>query len=386
MRILTVAGCCMIFGGVFGISPLARKKFMTAVQEGDLIALQRLVPKVIKPNDVIKNGRTALVIVRKAYDEESARWLSYLFTSKKENLKRMGAYLQGIEKILKTRKKMAKRGHVYKKKKHKKKSKKMYKKKLKKKYRKEVIHTAAVVNTGIKMLYQQLKKTGGSQWKPSEEITIAFYDKEEPFYEFSPYYPKPIAIDGVTFKTLQHYYQMLKFRDSDIQQKIRAAPTALRALKVGYTYREKVRRDWENVPQATKEYPWLATSSLESGGISPWKKDIAMIDAVRARFSEKSLRSLLLGTGDAYLVYYAPGHKQRTTAAAEDEYWGWHPVYNPTGYNMLGKLLMHVRGDLRAKTTTPFWPGKVEIRTAEEFSKKRRGLIVYSTSPENTRF
>ena len=58
--------------------------------------------------------------------------------------------------------------------------------------------------------------------------------------------------------------------------------------------------------------------------------------AVRAKFEQHpDIRAVLLGTGDEELIEDAPN----------DYYWGCGE--EGTGKNMLGKILMEVRGELR---------------------------------------
>lgn len=43
-------------------------------------------------------------------------------------------------------------------------------------------------------------------------ITIKFYHSHNPYYEFTNFYKgKPIVIDGISWKTTEHYFQAQKF-------------------------------------------------------------------------------------------------------------------------------------------------------------------------------
>lgn len=65
-------------------------------------------------------------------------------------------------------------------------------------------------------------------------------------------------------------------------------------------------------------------------------KDAVMREAVRAKFVQHSdIQAVLLGTGNEALV----------EAAYNDSYWGSGP--DGKGKNMLGKVLMEIRADLR---------------------------------------
>jgi ribA/ribD-fused uncharacterized protein len=41
---------------------------------------------------------------------------------------------------------------------------------------------------------------------------IYFYDPKKPYGQFSNYYASPILIDGITYPTVEHYFQAEKFR------------------------------------------------------------------------------------------------------------------------------------------------------------------------------
>jgi len=84
------------------------------------------------------------------------------------------------------------------------------------------------------------------------------------------------------------------------------------ARKIGRSV--KLRNDWE------KQKPWI------------------MLDIIRAKFSEPSLRAALLATGNERLV------EENTWG---DRYWG---VCNGEGQNMLGRILMHVRKEFQQES------------------------------------
>ncbi|HZI16282.1 MAG TPA: NADAR domain-containing protein [Myxococcus sp.] len=110
----------------------------------------------------------------------------------------------------------------------------------------------------------------------------------------------------------EHYFQAQKFEDPADQEEVRQARTPMLAARMGRDRKRKLRRDWEST------------------------KVSVMRDAVRARFSQhEDLKRLLLDTGDAKLV-------EHTT---NDDYWG--DGGDGSGKNMLGRLLMEVREELR---------------------------------------
>ena len=141
---------------------------------------------------------------------------------------------------------------------------------------------------------------------------IHFYAVNEAHGEFSNFAPYPIALDGERWPTTEHYFQAQKFDDEAYRQKIRKANSPMLAARLGRDRKQKLRRDWESVKVAV------------------------MRKAVRAKFTQhQELRELLLATGDAKLVEHTEN----------DDYWG--DGGDGSGKNMLGRILMEVRGTLR---------------------------------------
>jgi N-glycosidase YbiA len=150
----------------------------------------------------------------------------------------------------------------------------------------------------------------------SVTTVINFYSVNDDFGELSNFAAYPIVIGGKVFPTSEHYFQAQKFRDVAYQEKIRKASSPMRAANLGRDRKVKLRADWESVKVAV------------------------MRTAVRAKFDQhENLQTLLLSTGDAKLVE----HTER------DDYWG--DGGDGRGKNMLGRILMEVRSELRAKTS-----------------------------------
>lgn len=141
---------------------------------------------------------------------------------------------------------------------------------------------------------------------------IVFYRTKEKYGEFSNFARFPVEIDGITWKTNEHYYQAQKFLDDENQQDVFNAKTAKEAANIGRDKNRPLREDWDNV-----------------------KNDV-MRKVVLAKFEQhENLKKLLLETGDVQIVEFS----------LKDEYWGVKP--NGVGLNMLGKILMEVRDLLR---------------------------------------
>ncbi len=143
-------------------------------------------------------------------------------------------------------------------------------------------------------------------------MDVHFYSVADEFGEFSNFAAFPIRLDKEQWPTSEHYFQAQKFEDRAYRRKIRMAKTPMIAARLGRDRSRRLRRDWESV------------------------KVEVMRKAVRAKFQQhEDLRELLLSTGEARLV-------ERTT---NDSYWG--DGGDGSGKNMLGRILMQVRKELR---------------------------------------
>lgn len=149
-----------------------------------------------------------------------------------------------------------------------------------------------------------------------ESQTIKFYRVGDPFGEFSNFAAFPIFLDGEQWLTSEHYFQAQKFEDPAYRNLIRLAESPGKAAQMGRDRSKPLRKDWEAV------------------------KDDVMRTAVREKFSShEKLKQLLLSTGDAWLI-------EHTT---NDSYWG--DGGDGTGKNMLGRILMEIRDELRGMSS-----------------------------------
>jgi ribA/ribD-fused uncharacterized protein len=145
-------------------------------------------------------------------------------------------------------------------------------------------------------------------------MTIYFYSEREAHGHFSNFSAHAITLAGRRWPTTEHYFQAQKFAGTPDEETVRRAPTPKLAADLGRDRARPLRADWEAV------------------------KDDVMRAAVRAKFTQHAdLRAALLATGDEELVENTRG----------DHYWGCG--HDGTGKNMLGKILMEVRGELRAR-------------------------------------
>ena len=141
---------------------------------------------------------------------------------------------------------------------------------------------------------------------------INFYYTDKEYGEFSNFAPHQIALDGKTWPTSEHYFQAQKFVGTEHEEAIRSEPSPMKAAKMGRDRKRPLRSDWDGV------------------------KDDIMRKAVRAKFTQHAqLRQVLLDTGDATIVEHTEN----------DSYWA--DGGDGTGQNMLGRILMETRDQLR---------------------------------------
>lgn len=143
---------------------------------------------------------------------------------------------------------------------------------------------------------------------------VNFYSVADDYGELSNFAAYPISLDGKRWPTTEHYFQAQKFHAPKLRERIRRAKSPMLAARMGRDRKLPLRRDWESA-----------------------KVEI-MTRALRAKFEQHAeLAELLLDTGEATLV-------EHTT---NDSYWG--DGGDGSGKNMLGRLLMRVREELRSE-------------------------------------
>lgn len=144
--------------------------------------------------------------------------------------------------------------------------------------------------------------------------SIKFYRSGEPYGFLSNYARYPVTLDGKEWPTSEHYYQAMKFTDPNIQTTIRKAPGPGEAKRLG------------NMRDLPLRHDWLSA------------RDGIMKKVVKAKFMQHPLLlQMLLRTGDAELIEHTEF----------DKYWA--DGGDGSGRNILGKILMEVREELRPK-------------------------------------
>lgn len=144
--------------------------------------------------------------------------------------------------------------------------------------------------------------------------TINFYSSKDPYFEFSNFDRRhPITIEGKGWPITEHYFQAKKFVNTEYEEQVRLTKTPKDAAAMGRDRKLPLRKDWESV------------------------KDQVMYLACYAKFTQyPELKKLLLDTKDAILVEHT----------VNDSYWG--DGGNGSGKNMLGKILMKIREDIKS--------------------------------------
>ena len=146
---------------------------------------------------------------------------------------------------------------------------------------------------------------------------VFFYERE--FYPLSNFSAFRLKWKGFDFDTSEAAYHWEKFPDSaEIRDTIRFAPSAHAAFKAAEKYKAPRFVEWDQV----------------------------RVRVMKAILIEKALqheyvRRKLLETGNRELI----------ENSWRDDFWGWGP--NGDGQNMLGKLWMEVRAELRALPLPP---------------------------------
>lgn len=151
-------------------------------------------------------------------------------------------------------------------------------------------------------------------------MTIKFYGiKGERYGCFSNFSYNSFYLDGIKWKTSEHYFQAMKFAGSNQIITINDKPYLvfdhimnqkgpMGAAKEGRRRDFKLRDDWEQI------------------------KDMAMYEAIYAKFSQNpSIKQVLMSTGTEHIIEDSP----------VDFYWGCGK--DGSGKNMLGILLVKLR-------------------------------------------
>lgn len=166
--------------------------------------------------------------------------------------------------------------------------------------------------------------------------TIKFYKQKEPFYEFSNFYASKFELDGKKWSTTENYFQATKFDNEEYKEIIRKASTPAKAFYLGGQKIRTLYDSWLIDPVNDRRKVNDMMNKYSKVKIRPdWNmvRDNVMEKCLLAKFTQnETLKALLLSTKNAEIVENSP----------RDAYWGIGK--NGKGTNMLGKLLMKIRG------------------------------------------
>lgn len=166
------------------------------------------------------------------------------------------------------------------------------------------------------------------------QADIKFYEKTDPFYEFTNFFEAPFDEIGVgTWPTTEHYFQGKKFNapgTRGIITDIRKAKTPRDVFTIAGDNWQKIRYDWEG-----KE------SNTPIGGTI---RDKVMLEGLRLKFSQNpQLAALLIATQGLDLIE----NTAISTQARKDSYWGnAYDKDGKPGLNRLGISLEQIRDEL----------------------------------------
>lgn len=146
----------------------------------------------------------------------------------------------------------------------------------------------------------------------SNPLLISFWSRGEEEWRFlSNFAPSPIKYHGSVWPSAEHLYQAMKFESPIVREQIRCTLHPAEVKAIAKAHSSEVRATW------------------------PAVKSRAMKFILLEKFRQNpDLLGALLATGTAQLVHYAPW----------DSFWG---TGKNNGENMLGRLLMEVREQLR---------------------------------------
>lgn len=155
---------------------------------------------------------------------------------------------------------------------------------------------------------------------------IRFYDPRDPETGFlSNFYRAPFQLEGVSWPTVEHYYQAQKFEDTAYGERIRLAATPREVKTLGQSRDMPVRADWES------------------------RRMMAMLQALVAKFTQNAdLQTMILTIANDEFIKGAYRDTNDITfeeASPQDDFWG--DGADGKGENRLGYLLTTMRRHLR---------------------------------------
>src|SRR4051794_39380956 len=110
-------------------------------------------------------------------------------------------------------------------------------------------------------------------------MAIYFYKVSDEYGCFSNFSPHGFKLDGVFWKTCEHYFQAQKFVGTEYEMQIRLSLSPMEAAKMGRDRSKPLRQDWEEI------------------------KDDVMRKAVMKKFTRhKEIQKVLLSTENKEII------------------------------------------------------------------------------------
>lgn len=157
--------------------------------------------------------------------------------------------------------------------------------------------------------------------------TIRFFGQKSKYAIFSNFAPTPVTINGLLYPTTEHYFQSMKFIDTDPEyaEIVRLAKTPGESKKLGKSREHPIDPDWSNSKKGEGKSIMVMRRALLSKALQHQK-----------------FREMLLSTGTAHIIEASPF----------DSYWG--EGRDKKGKNMLGVLLMELRSIVKRYKDTMY--------------------------------
>lgn len=147
---------------------------------------------------------------------------------------------------------------------------------------------------------------------------IKFFRKNQPYYEFSNFYESIVIIDGISYKTIEAYFQSSKYSFSTASNEEKKRCEYIRNLSPFDAFKEGRKR----IIGISIDPKW-----------DERKNNVMRKGVFRKFMTNEKLKQLLLSTNNKTLIEDSP----------YDSYWGIKTVNGIEGKNMLGKILEEVR-------------------------------------------
>jgi len=165
-----------------------------------------------------------------------------------------------------------------------------------------------------------LAAPGGGHHKLDNERQVFFYEQD--FYVLSNFSAFQVEFRGISFNTSEEAYHFQRFAgiDNDVRNRHVTALLRCRSAHDAFRYAQEHKAD--------QRPDWDAVKVDEM-------RQILFAKAEQHEY----VRRKLLATGDRELI----------EDSWRDDFWGWGP--NRDGQNMLGKLWMEIRAELRKRPT-----------------------------------